>query len=89
MKTLTLNAIPADIIKLITEKISKRRLLFPARGQLKVILLINFLRLSKEVERKGKNNGASDHTLQLQEKIYEKPIQFCVLFYETTILIDW
>ena len=51
MKTLTLNAIPADIIKLITEKISKRSPVFPARGQLKVILLINFLRLSKEVER--------------------------------------
>ena len=50
-----------------------------------MILLINFLRLSKEVERQGKNNGASGHALQLQEKIYEKPIQFCVLFYETTI----
>ena len=51
MKRLTLNAIPADIIKLITEKISKRSPVFLARGQLKVILLINFLRLSKEVER--------------------------------------
>ena len=40
-----------SFIKLITEKISKRSPVFVARGQLRVILLINFLRLSKEVER--------------------------------------
>ena len=46
------------------------------KHELTMTFLFNIYAKQRRLKRWGENDGASSHTWQLQEKIYEKPIRF-------------